>query len=148
MFLYSLYLKVIKYGLPARPHYCINASIKSDLDLTPIVTELTKLVPQFGSFVEKFNSFVNENCLNIVTDSNGNLFVDVPSDMSTDKCNEVSTKVNILDRLITTQKQSIGDLFSKGSIAESKFKANNPNYKSELDELRKSFQTFKDLYKH
>ena len=118
------------------------------MDFTAIIGDLTKLVPQFGSFVEKFNSFVNDNSLNVVTDSTGNLFVDVPADMSEDKYNEISTKVGVLDRLITTQKESIGELFSKGSIAESKFKANNPNYNSELDELRKSFQNFKDLYKH
>lgn len=145
---YLFYVKVINLDLPVKPHSFISISVKSDLDLTAIVSDLTKLVPQFGSFVEKFNFFVNDNSLNVVTDSSGNLFVDVPADMSEDKYNEISTKVGVLDRLITTQKESIGELFSKGSIAESKFKANNPNYNSELDELRKSFQSFKDLYKH
>ena len=144
----SLLVRPIKVNLPAKPHYFINTCLKSDVDLVAIISDLTKLVPQFGEFVEKFNSFVNDNSLNVVTDSTGNLFVDVPSSMPENKCNEVSTRAGILDRLIKTQGESIGNLFQKGSIAESKFKANNPNYHSELDELRKSFQTFKDLYKH
>lgn len=106
------------------------------------------MVPQFGTFVEQFNTIVNENSLNVITDSTGDLFIDVPKDMPEEKCNEISGKIGILDRLIGTREKDIGSLFLKGSLADSKFKENNPNYVSELNELRKSFQSFKDSYKH
>lgn len=134
--------------LPPKPHQFIYTSIKSGLDLADILADLSKLVPQFGNFVEQFNAIVNENSLNVVTDSEGALSIDVPRDMPQDKSLEISNKIGILDRLIATQKNSIGSLFIKGSLYESKFRESNPNYISELNDLRKSFQTFKDSYKH
>lgn len=134
--------------LPSKPHQFINASMRSGLDLVDILADLNKLVPQFGTFVEQFNTIVNENSLNVFTDSDGALFIDVPKDMPQGKSTEISNKVGVLDRLIATQKNSIGSLFLKGSLAENKFKENNPNYISELNDLRKAFQGFKDSYKH
>lgn len=133
---------------PAKPHLYININLKSNIDLPTIIGDLTKLIPQFGGFIEQFNTLISENSVNVFTDSQGNLFIDVPDSMPEDKSNQISNKVNILDRLIKTQSESIKSLFEKGSNIESKFKTNNSNYASELSVLRKSFQTFGNSYKH
>ena len=146
--LYSSYVKTVGLNLPAKPYEFITTSLKSELDLLPILTDLTKLVPQFGNFVEQFNTLINENSINVITDTKGNLFIDVPGTMTESKSNEITNKVNILDRLIRTQKESIGDLFLKGSLIENKFKSENPDYKPQLEDLRKSYIVFRDSYKH
>lgn len=132
----------------AKPHFFVYKTIKSNLDLSTIVGDLTKLVPQFKGFIEQFNTLINDNCVNVLTDAKGNLFIDVPNSMPEDKSVQISNKVSVLDRLIKAQSESIGDLFKKGSSIESKFKANNANYTSELNELRKTFISLKDSYKH
>ena len=146
--LYSFYVKTIGLNSPTKPYGFIVTSFKSDLDLLPILTDLTKLVPQFGNFVEQFNTLINENSINVITDAKGNLSIDVPSTMTESKSSEIANKVNILDRLISTQKESIGNLFFKGSLIENKFKSENPDYKSQLEGLRKNYITFRDSYKH
>lgn len=146
--LFSGFVKVVKLTSPIKPHGFINTSLHSDLDFLAIISDLTKMVPQFGNFIEQFNSLINENSLSVITDVQGNLSMDVPDSMSEKRSLELSNKVRILDRLISTQKGSISDLFLKGSLADSKFKSNNPEYSAELEGLRKSFQTFKDSYKH
>lgn len=134
--------------MPTRPHPFVGISMTSNLDLVDILSDLNKLVPQFGTFVKQFNTIVNENSINVITDSEGALYIDVPKDMPVDKSNEISNRIGVLDRLITTQKSNIGSLFLKASLAENKFRENNPNYISELNDLRKNFQILKDSYKH
>ena len=68
----------------------------------------------------------------MVTDSIGNLSIVVPQNMSDSAASKVSTRIGIIDRLITTRGQEINDLFQKGTILENKLRMENPNHVSEL----------------
>jgi len=106
--------------------------LKSDLSLPEILSEINTLLPQLSNFINQFNNTVNESGITVVTDSIGNLSIDVPQNMSDSAASKVSTRIGIIDRLITTRGQEINDLFQKGTILDNKLRMENPNHVSEL----------------
>lgn len=84
----------------------------------------------------------------MVTDSIGNMSIDVPQNMPDDVANKISTKVGIIDRLITTRGQEIHDLLQKGIHLENKLKMENSNYVSQLTDKIEEFKKLNSSYKH
>ena len=135
--------------VPPKPHAFVNLPLQSCTpDLTEIVSSLSSLIPQLTNFIEQFNNVVIESNVNVLTDSFGNMSVDVPSDMSDAKANLISKKLGIIDKLINTQGQSIKDLLEKGLKIEQDLKASNSNYSSVLNEKVSVFKALNASYKH
>ena len=80
------------------------------MDLSQIITDLNSLLPQLSKFINQFNSVITETGVNVITDSTGNMDLDVPQNMSDDEATKISTRIGIIDRLITTRGQEINDL--------------------------------------
>jgi hypothetical protein len=74
--------------------------------------------------------------------------IDVPQDMSEQVANKISTRIGVIDRLITTRSQDINDLLQKGTILEEKLKANDSQYVSQLTDRMKEYKRLISLYKH
>lgn len=74
--------------------------------------------------------------------------IDVPQNMSDTEAHNISKRIGIIDRLITTHGNSINDLFQKGLTIEKNLKANNPNYVSELTDHIAQFNKLNTSYKH
>ena len=72
------------------------------MDISQIVTEISTLMPQLTDFINQFNNVVTTSGVNVVTDSAGNMSIDVPYNMSDSAANKISTRLGIIDRLITT----------------------------------------------
>ena len=89
-----------------------------------------------------------ESGVNVVTDSAGNMSIDVDKSVPTEQVHKISTRIGIIDRLITTHGQQINDLFQKGIPLENKLKMDNPNYVPRLTESIKEFEKLNSLYKH
>jgi len=119
-----------------------------NLDLTPIITEIDRLLPQLATFIGEFNGVVNHYSVQVITDSVGNMEIDVPSSFKSDDITKVTTKIGVLDRLINTHGTSINDLFQKGLSIEDKLKINNPNYSSVLLDKISEFKKLNASYKH
>lgn len=117
-----------------KPHKDVKISLQSTFDLSSIIVEVSELLPQFSDFINQFNKVVVDNDLNVITDSAGNMSLDVPAKMSDNEANEITTKVGIIDRLITTHDQKIRDLLDEGLTIEKKLKADDPEYISQLSE--------------
>jgi len=117
-------------------------------DLNEIILEIGRQLPQLSGFINHFNSIVNQNNVNVVTDSVGNMSIDVPVNMSDAIADEVSQKIGIVDRLINNHGQSINELFNKGSKIEEGIKASNSNYTSQLTEQIAEFKKLNASYKH
>ncbi len=118
------------------------------MNILQIITEINTLLPQLAEFINQFNTVVTQSGINVVTDSTGNMGIDVPQTMSESVANNVSTRVGIIDRLITTRGQEINDLLQKGMHLEKNLKSENPNYVSQLTDKITEFRRLNAMYKH
>jgi len=135
-------------GEVSTPHAFSGKTLTSSMDISEIVTEIDTLLPQLAKFISQFNSTVSQSGINVVTDVAGNMNIDVPKTMSDEVANKLSSKVAIIDRLITTRGQDINDLIQKGLTLESKLRITDPNYVSQIVDRVQEFQKLNSSYKH
>jgi hypothetical protein len=106
-------------------------------------------MPQLAKFIAEFHTTVNESGgIKVLTDAAGNMEIDLPGSISDHVANKFSTRIGIIDRLITTQGQQVRDLLEKGTDLENKLKMADPNYVSQLTDKIKEFHRLNSLYKH
>ena len=122
--------------------------IALNLDLNSIIKEISSLLPNLSVFINQFNEVVSNTGINVITDSAGNLSIDVPKDMSDLEASSISKRVGIIDRLISTRSQEISELIKQGLNMENDLRKSNPNYISELSNKIAEFNRLKSLYKH
>lgn len=117
-----------------QPYNFVTIELQStlDTDLTDIVLKFDQLLPQLSDFIGQFNHMLINNPINIVTEANGNMSVDVPNSMPDIEAEKLSRKIGIIDRLITTRGQEIDSLIQKGLSIEEKIRENNPEYTSKI----------------
>lgn len=118
------------------------------MDLTSIISDLNTMLPQLGDFIGQFNNLVSQSNINVITDSSGNMSIDVPINMPEPEAENIKKKIGILDRLINTQGQSINDLLNKGIDLEKNLKQNDPNYTSQLTSKINQLRQLNSSYKH
>jgi NADH-ubiquinone oxidoreductase chain 3 len=133
----------------------ISALIKNQLtsatdisDLTDIVLSVSRSMPQLSDFINQFNTVVSKENINVVSDVQGNLSIEVPASMSDAVADQVSLRINIIDRLINTKGSEINDLLQKGLGLQNKINMVNPSYKSEIFNLITEFKKLNSAYNH
>jgi hypothetical protein len=131
-----------------KPPIFATKTLQSSMDISEIVTELNTLLPQLANFINQFNTTVSQSGISVVTDSMGSMSIDVPQNMPDHVANNISTRIGIIDRLITTRGQEINDLFQKGTHLENKLKMENSNYVSQLTDKIEEFKRLNSSYKH
>lgn len=117
-------------------------------ELSGIVLELNRLIPQLDMFISQFKSLVVDTGINVVSDAQGNMSIDVPSSMSDSYANKVSARIGVIDRLITHNGMSINELFNKGLSLENNMRSKDPTYNSQLTNYIAQFKTLNASYKH
>jgi hypothetical protein len=117
-------------------------------EIMEIIGQLDILIPQFAGFIDQFNTLIIKKGLNVVSDSSGNMAIDVPYDMSNKEADNISKRISIIDRLIDSHNTSIKDLFEKGCNLENKLKTENTNYTSELINKKIEFNKLRNSYQH
>jgi hypothetical protein len=106
-------------------------------------------MPQLSDFIFQFHVLVADNSVNVLTEPNGNLSIDVPVSMPDDKAQELSMRIGIIDRLITTRGQEIDVLLHKGLEIEKKIREQqDPNFTSQILEKIHTFNRLNNSYKH
>jgi hypothetical protein len=131
------------------PHSFVVIPQQSDLNiLLEIVSEIEKLLPQFADFINQFNNTVIQSDVNVVTDSEGNMSIDVPKNMSDADAKIISNRIGIIDRLIATRGSQIKDLFHRGIDIENNIRIRDPNYVSYLTDKIQEFKRLNESYKH
>lgn len=103
---------------------------------------------ELSTFILKIYNTVVENGINVISDSEGNLSIDVPSTMSDDLAQKVGTRINIIDNLITKRKSDISDLIQKGLALQNNINLLDSSYKSEILNQITEFEKLKNSYKH
>jgi hypothetical protein len=106
------------------------------------------MIPQLENFIEQFNNVVKTFDVNVVTDTFGNMSVDVPTNMSDDQAYHVSKKLGVIDKLINNHGTSINELFNKGLEIEKNIRRTDPNYSSILTDKISQFKSLNSSYKH
>lgn len=132
-----------------KPHAFVGFPLKSTMaELTEVTLKINELLPQLSDFIGQFNNIILANNINVITDVNGNMSLDVPSTMSDTDAEKISKRISIIDRLITTRGQEINDLLQKGLGLEAKFKKDNVNYTSQILDKVNEFNRLNASYKH
>lgn len=145
--LLSLRNYFFSYYIP-KPYFFVDKPLMSNLDILNIITELNSLLPQLADFINQFNNVVNQSGINVITDITGNLSIDVPKDMPDYVADNISNRIGIIDRLITTRGQEINELLQKGLNVENKLKTENPDYVSQLSDKIAEFRRLNASYRH
>ena len=135
---------------PPLPYKFVNKSLQSSLggDLTEVVTKINELMPQLSEFIVQFNNVVANHSINVITEANGNMSLDVPVSMSDNQAEQLSKRIGIIDRLITTRGQEINDLLLKGVEIEEKLKQQDSQFKSQILTKINEFNQLNNSYKH
>lgn len=138
------------FKLPAS--FYLEKKIKINMsnleNITTVLTDINTLLPQLSNFIHQFNNLIVETGVNVITDSTGNMSIDVPKNMPDIEAENISKRIGIIDRLITNHGNSINDLFQKGLSIEDKLKKENPEYSSQLTAKIQEFKKLNVSYKH
>lgn len=113
-----------------------------------IITQIDVILPQLSEFINQFNNLVQSANINVITDVDGTLSIDVPISMSDHEAQNLSKRIGIIDRLISSKNEEITELFKKGLSLDDQLKVENSNHKSEILNKIKEFEKIKSNYKH
>ena len=84
--------------------------------------------------------------VNVVTDTGGNMSLDVPSSMPDETAEQIGKKLEIIDRLINTRGQEINAFIEKGLNLEKKLES--PEFKSKILEKVAEYEKLNKSYNH
>jgi hypothetical protein len=134
---------------PPRPYSFVQLELRSSLvEFTEIMAQIELILPQFSEFINQFNNLVQNTNINVITEVDGTLSIDVPSSMPDTEVENISKRISIIDRLITTKDKELTELLEKGSSLDSQLKLQNPNHNSVILNKVKEFERLKLSYKH
>lgn len=108
--------------------------------------ELNNLVPEITNYINQFNSIISENNLNVITDVQGNLMVDAPSNLSDQACDYFGKKVGVIDRIINSKLDEADKLIEQGNAMQKEIK--NSNHSSQIQAKLKELNQLKNKYGH
>ena len=117
-------------------------------DLLQIVTEVDRLIPQLTDFISQFKTVVLDTGITVVSDTYGNMSIDVPMSMSEKNAETISTRINVLDRLINNHGSNINSLLQQGLSIEQYIKKSDPSYNSQLIVQVAKFKALNASYSH
>jgi predicted PurR-regulated permease PerM len=120
--------------------------LQEQLDV--IIRELNRLLPQLNSFINRFHNFLIETGINVITDAQGGLSIDVPENLNDSLAEQYANRINIFDGLIRNHINQIDNLIQRGSEIEDQIREINSNYLSQLTELKNRLSIAVSSYKH
>ena len=131
---------------------CINTDTVSieniEQQLEVIVTDLNRMLPQLNNFINQFHDYINEIGINVITNAQGSLDIDVSNTVTDTTALQYANRINIFDSLIRHHIDSIEDLLQRGLVLEDQIREWNSNYVSKLTENKNIFNNLTESYKH
>lgn len=145
---YFMFLRqIFKLKLPL-PHSFATKPLESNMEILDIVTELGRILSQLSGFINQFNQEIITENINVITDAQGNLSIEIPADMTESKGKLVSARIKLLDTLIHNHVDKSESLLHYGISVEEKLFDNTPNYETQLTKHVSEFKRIKGLYRH
>jgi hypothetical protein len=131
-----------------KPHPLADKPLQADVDILGIVNELSRLLPQLNDFLNQFNNQIITNNINVITDTAGNLSIQVPDTITEAKSKLISARINLLDNLIHNHLDKSEELIHKGILVEEKIMNKDPEYDTKLTPFVSEFTKLKNSYRH
>jgi hypothetical protein len=122
--------------------------VQLESQLTPIIEEINRLLPQLRTFITRFNNFIIDNDINVITDADGNLGVDVSANLSDGLAQQHANRVQVLDSLIHNHYHIIEQLVQRGSTLEDNIRSISPNYLPQIRVLLINLNQLMSSYAH
>ena len=116
--------------------------------LTDLILTIGVHLAELSSYINKFNNTISETGINVITDSQGNMEMDAPANMSDELAKKVSLRISIIDSLINKRQSDVSELIDKGLALQKNINSVDPLYKSEILSKVSEFEKLKGLYKH
>ena len=123
-------------------------SVDFNGELQGILSEINRLIPQLNTFINQFHGFVNETGINVVTDGEGSLGVDVLECISDSTAQAYANRISVFDSLIHDRVHTIEELIGRASGLELQVIQSNNNYTPQLPEYRVRLANLVRLYGH
>lgn len=133
-----------------KPYTFISSPLRSatTAELGELLTNVSGLLSQLSGFISQFHDTINNNQVNVITDTWGNLSIDVPGKMSDIEAEEIRKRVLILDNIISDRRTQIETLLQKGSEMEIKIIKQDPNFQSQILEKVNRLKEINKSYSH
>lgn len=138
------------FGPPPKVHKYLSSPCSSSLELefTSCLSHLDYLITNLQTFIVQFQQIAELPYIEVATDGQGNLEIYADEKVPEGTCNELKTKVGILDRLINTRKGEISHEFNKGSKIAEQLKLTNPELASKLEARFETFTRTSQSHKY
>lgn len=119
-----------------------------DGDLHNIIQELDRLFPQLNEFINRFKEFVNETQINVITDAQGVLSIEVLEGLNDSLAQVYANKIQVIDNLIHNHIHKIEELLRTASEIEAKILESDQNYISQLAKYLAKLKELSNSYGH
>lgn len=111
---------------------------------------LTTHMSQMDLFINNFNTLIVDNDVNVISTVDQSIYIDAPNKMPQDKAEDIAKRLNIIDRLISTKREEIDNLFKEawrleGSLNKDKSDSSNASL---IQKKLEDFQKLNAKYKH
>lgn len=112
------------------------------------LTEIERLFSQLSTFINQFHNFVNQTGINVISDAQGELGIDVVDTLDDSLAQQYANRINILDSLIHNHIHSIENTLERVSELEGRISELNSNYTSRLPEYTNRLSQLVRSYGH
>jgi hypothetical protein len=112
------------------------------------ISDINRLFTQLSTFITQFNTFVRDNHINIILDSDGNLSIDISSDVDDTTSRQYANRIQIMDTLIHSHIGNIQTEIQLASSIEEQILAMNSGYSREIPNIIDRLETIIKSYPH
>ena len=121
-------------GQPAKGN---TDSPSNEKQLQATIAEIKRLLSQLKTFIDQFNNFIIANNINVITDAQGVLGIDVDESLDDSTAQTHANRINVYDNLIHNNIHSIEELIESNNV-----------YFSQLSKYTKQLKELVSTYKH
>ena len=144
----------ISYGLPIFVNIVVYAmigdapAINPSIELQDIFQELNRMLSQLSGFINQFHNFIRETGINVITDAQGTLSIDIQESITESVAQQHVIRINTLDSLISNRIDAIENLIERASDLEGQIMESDNDYVSQLSQYRNRLTQSTQSYGH
>lgn len=116
--------------------------------ISTIINESNRLLSQLDDFINRFNNFIANNNVNIITDAQGNMSMDVPNNIDDETIVIHTARVHTLDNLIRNHINNLQQLLQRGNNLENNILNIDSSYNAQLEYINNKLISLINKYKH